>query len=77
MGVAVRLAEPRDGAALALLIGQLEYETTESEVVERLAAMNAEGRDVVVAERDGAVVGCLSTSVMRVLHRPGPSVAPR
>ena len=34
--------------------------------------MDAEGRVVLVAELDGAVVGCLSTSVMRVLHRPAP-----
>ena len=32
--------------------------------------MAAEGRAVLVAELDGAVVGCLTTSVMRVLHRP-------
>jgi len=41
-------------------------------VAERLAAMAAEGRAVLVAELGGAVVGCLSTSVMRVLHRPAP-----
>ena len=34
--------------------------------------MAAEGRVVLVAELDGAVAGCLSTSVMRVLHRPAP-----
>ena len=34
--------------------------------------MEAEGRVVLVAELDGNVVGCLSTSVMRVLHRPAP-----
>jgi len=34
--------------------------------------MQAEGRVVLVAGIDGAVVGCLSTSVMRVLHRPAP-----
>ena len=39
---------------------------------ERLAAMEAEGRAVLVAVIDGVVVGCLSTSVMRVLHRPAP-----
>ena len=27
---------------------------------------------VLVAELDGMVVGCLTTSVMRVLHRPAP-----
>ncbi|KRA80445.1 GNAT family N-acetyltransferase [Altererythrobacter sp. Root672] len=34
--------------------------------------MEAEGRVVLVAELGGAVVGCLTTSVMRVLHRPAP-----
>ena len=34
--------------------------------------MEAEDRVVLVAELDGEVVGCLSTSVMRVLHRPAP-----
>jgi predicted N-acetyltransferase YhbS len=66
----IRRAEPRDTAALARLIGQLGYDAAEAEVAERLAAMGAEGRVVLVAERDGAVIGCLSTSVMRVLHRP-------
>ena len=58
--------------ALAALIGQLGYDAGAGEVAERLAAMAAEGRAVLVAELDGAVVGCLSTSVMRVLHRPAP-----
>lgn len=34
--------------------------------------MQADGFAVLVAELDGAVVGCLSTSHMRVLHRPAP-----
>ena len=34
--------------------------------------MAAEDRVVLVAELEGAVVGCLTTSVMRVLHRPAP-----
>jgi GNAT superfamily N-acetyltransferase len=54
------------------LIGQLGYAVTASEVGERLAAMEADGRVVLVAELDGVLVGCLSTSVMRVLHRPAP-----
>ena len=54
------------------MIGQLGYEVTPGEVAERLEAMHAEGRLVLVAELDGAVVACLSTSVMRVLHRPAP-----
>ena len=68
----IRRAREGDAAALALLIGQLGYHAGAGEVVERLIAMEAEGRVVLVAEFDGRVVGCLSTSVMRVLHRPAP-----
>ena len=57
---------------LARLIGELGYAIEAAEAVERLAAMAAEGRAVLVAELDGAVVGCLSTSARRVLHRPAP-----
>ena len=68
----IRQAEPRDATTLARLIGQLGYGVSERDVAERLAAMAAEGRTVLVAELDGAVIGCLTTSVMRVLHRPAP-----
>ena len=68
----IRPAGARDGAALARLIGQLGYQVGEEEAADRLAIMQAEGRVVLVAELDGAIVGCLSTSVMRVLHRPAP-----
>ena len=61
-----------DCAAFARLIGQLGYDVTESEVAVRLAQMEAEGRVVLAAESAGRVVGCLSTSIMRVLHRPAP-----
>ena len=72
LAAAIRAAEPRDAALLASLIGQLGYEVTESEVAERLVAMQSEGGPVLVAELDGQVVACLSTSIMRVLHRPAP-----
>lgn len=68
----IRSAGPGDGVALARLIGQLEYEVTPDEVAERLVAMEAEGRLVLVAELEGEVMACLSTSIMRVLHRPAP-----
>jgi predicted N-acetyltransferase YhbS len=71
-GLAIRRAATADCAAFARLIGQLGYTATEAEVAERLAVMTLEGRLVLVAELDGEVVGCLSTSVMRVLHRPAP-----
>ena len=68
----IRAARASDSAALARLIGQLEFAVSTADVAERLAVMQAEGRQVLVAERGGAVIGCLSTSVMRVLHRPAP-----
>ena len=70
--VVVRSAIAADCRALESLIGQLGYQASETEIAERLAEMKREGRLVLVAELDGAVVGCLSTSVMRVLHRPAP-----
>ena len=68
----IRTAEASDAQALARLIGQLGYAVTGDEVSERLQAMHTEGRVVLLAELEDAVVGCLSTSVMRVLHRPAP-----
>jgi predicted N-acetyltransferase YhbS len=66
----IRPAEPRDSAAIARLIAQLEYQVTAEEVADRLAIMAGEGALVLVAEQEGRVIGCLSTSIMRVLHRP-------
>jgi len=71
-GVSIRLARTDDAAAVAGLIGQLGYSTTADDVVSRLPAMESVGADAIVAEVDGTVVGCLTMSVMRVLHRPAP-----
>ena len=68
----IRNAERRDAEVLARLIGQLGYEASPGDVTDRLTLLEAEGRAILVAERDGAVVGCLTTSSMRVLHRPAP-----
>ena len=70
--VTIREARGEDSATLATLIAQLDYAVTASEVAERLGLMAADGRTVLVAEFASEVVGCLSTSVMRVLHRPAP-----
>ena len=68
----IRPAVAGDAGAVSRLIGQLGYTASPAEVAGRLAAMTAECRLVLVAELEGAVIGCLSTSVMRVLHRPAP-----
>lgn len=68
----IRRAEPRDADALSRLIGQLGYSATPVQVISRLPEMEARCDVVLVAEIDGAVIGCLTASVMRVLHRPAP-----
>ncbi len=68
----IRHAAADDSPALARLVGQLGYDVTAVEIEERLEQMKAEGRAVFVAVRGGEVVGCLSTSLMRVIHRPAP-----
>ena len=68
----IRTAATDDAQVLEQLIRQLGYEVTAAEITGRLTEMEWEGRLVLVAELAGQVVGCLSTSVMRVLHRPAP-----
>ena len=70
--LSIRPAQAEDAEALAGLVRQLGYVVSPADMVERLAAMAAEGHQVLVAELGGEVTGCLSTSTMRVLHRPAP-----
>jgi GNAT superfamily N-acetyltransferase len=67
----IRDAAADDAEALAALIVALGYEVTQAEVEERLAVLKKAGHHVLVADR-GGVIGVLTTSVMRVLHRPRP-----
>lgn len=68
----IRPAAAQDCAALEGLIEQLGYKAAADDIAARLAEIRADGREVLVAEEGGRVVGCLSTSIMRVLHRPKP-----
>ncbi len=68
----VREAKTGDADALAQLIGQLGYEATPAQVAERMLLLSGPGRSVLVGIIDNAVVGCLTTSMMHVLHRPAP-----
>ncbi len=69
-GLSIRPARPADCAALERLIGQLGYEAGAKEIRDRLVGMERAGRFVFVGEAGGEVVGCLTTSLMQVLHRP-------
>lgn len=72
MTLVIRDAGAADAGVLAALIAALGYDVREAEVRERLAALDAAGLNALVAELDGAVIGCLTLSTMRVLHRPKP-----
>jgi predicted N-acetyltransferase YhbS len=69
---AIRAATDADAAAIVRLIGELGYSVTEDEVRQRLPLIAGPGLHALVAELDGAVVGCLTTSAMQVLHRRAP-----
>lgn len=68
--VRIREAAAADASALERLIGQLGYRVSAADAIARLEAVAAAGNHTLVAERDGAVVGCLTTSKMPVIHRP-------
>jgi predicted N-acetyltransferase YhbS len=68
----IRRATAGDAAAFARLIGQLGYQASAGDVVSRLEAVAAAGNHTLVAERDGKVIGCLTTSKTHVIHRPAP-----
>ena len=61
MDLTIRDARPGDAEALASLIGQLGYPTSAKAVARRMERLRTSKADrLVVAERDGAVVGLAS-----------------
>ena len=68
--ISLRNATASDSHAIQELIDQLDYAVTVGEVEARLRLIEDAGQSVLIAEIDGQVVGCLSTSAMNVLHRP-------
>jgi GNAT superfamily N-acetyltransferase len=65
----VREAGPSDAAALADLVSRLGYPATAGEIAARLPGML---HPVLVAEREGEVVACMTWHVTPALHRAGP-----
>ena len=72
MTLLIREAIAADAQAIARMIDELGYAVAADDVTARLGMVEAAGQAVRVAEIDGQVVGCLSTSTMHVLHRPAP-----
>jgi GNAT superfamily N-acetyltransferase len=68
----VRPAVAADAAGIALLYGELGYALSPADVAGRMAGPAGGGRSaVLVAERDGSVVGLLTLHMVPVLHEPG------
>lgn len=63
----IRSARSSDASIVADLLTELGFPSSEREVVERLKAMS---EAVLVAVRDGHVIGVVTTNIMPVLHRP-------
>ena len=70
--VLIRRGEAGDAVALEGLIRQLGYNEAAQDIAARLGALDPQRQFVLVAERGGQVIGCLTTSIMHVLHRPRP-----
>jgi N-acetylglutamate synthase-like GNAT family acetyltransferase len=70
--VSVRRAGAGDAGAIAGLLAQLGHEPGAERVAEWLVKLGADERSaVLVAERDGAIVGLLTLHVVPVLNEPG------
>jgi GNAT superfamily N-acetyltransferase len=68
----VRPAVADDAAGIAALYAELDYSLSPGDVAERMPGPAAGGRSaVLVAERDGSVVGLLTLHMVPVLHEPG------
>jgi ribosomal protein S18 acetylase RimI-like enzyme len=71
----IREAKPGDAGAIAALVGELGFETTEAAVAKRLRAVAKGGEPVLVAVLESVkktVIGCLAWHVTPVIHRPTP-----
>lgn len=67
----IRSAKPNDAEPIATLIAALGYDVSTADVRRRMAALSGGSQSVLVAVR-GELVGVLTTSVTKVLHRPKP-----
>jgi N-acetylglutamate synthase-like GNAT family acetyltransferase len=66
----IRRATAADADAIAHLLGQLGYPTHNTEVPARLARLTANDRAaVLLADRDGKVVGLATVHILSVLNR--------
>jgi GNAT superfamily N-acetyltransferase len=68
----IRDASTADAGPIAALLTELGYPASTAAIPGRLAAVAAAPGRVLVAERDGEVLGLASVTRLTLLHRPGP-----
>ena len=73
MDLTIRDAEARDAGAIAALLGQLGYPADATALPARLERLQIVGDRVVVAERDGALVGLAQLHVSPTLEYERPA----
>ncbi len=67
----IRSAADADAESIAALLGQLGYPSSAGDVAERLARLEAFGGAIVlVAEREGQVLGVVTSHVFPSIHAP-------
>lgn len=71
-GLQIRPATPSDAGDVARLLGQLGVDATPDDAGERLARVTGGRATVLLACRDGAVVGLATAHILDVLNRPRP-----
>jgi len=65
-------ARPADAPALAALLGELGFPAPANAVASRLDSMIRAAEVVLVAARDGVLLGLVTVHITPVLHRPTP-----
>jgi GNAT superfamily N-acetyltransferase len=68
--IRIRPATPADAQDLATLVAELGYPTNSAAAATRLSDLTAAGDAVLVAERQGRVVGLVMLHRTHFLHRP-------
>lgn len=72
MAITIRRATAADAEAVAGLIRELGHPASARDIPDRLAQVDATPGQVLVAVKDGEVLGMLSVQRMTLIHRAGP-----
>ena len=73
MDLEIRPARKEDSDALSELLGELGYPTSPEEAARRLGTLRSGDYKVLVAVRDGRVVGLMSLHLVKGLHSASPA----